>query len=422
MQFGVFFPHQLPRPWVPDAEANLMALALDVIEKADDIGVAYAWAQEHHFLEEYSHSTAPEVFLGACSQRTKNIRLGFGISVMPPLANHPARIAERVATLDLVSNGRVEWGTGEMSSRIELEGFGIPYVEKRSMWTETVREAARMLALEPYPGHRGKYFSMPTRNVVPKPMQRPHPPMWMACTNRDSLKLAARLGLGALTFAFMDPGEARFWVREYYDEFKSNCTPIAQTVNPRVATLIGFCCSRDEATRRDAIRDQQFFKFGLAHYFRFGRHIPAQSRIWEDFEASNPERMAGLDGVGSPEELTAQMAAYEEAGVDQLILLQQAGRAGRKSILDSLDLFGAEVIGGFIERHAAASARRAEELAPFIEQAIARIPAPPSPDLSPVEAYPSLWDRQSGRPEAPGLQRAVEASSLWNLHVGRRDR
>ncbi|MDD9939116.1 MAG: LLM class flavin-dependent oxidoreductase, partial [Myxococcales bacterium] len=209
MRFGVFFPQQMPRPWAPDTEAKLFDGALESIEIADRIGVGYAWAQEHHFLEEYSHSTAPEVFLGACSQRTKNIRLGHGVSIMPPAVNHPARVAERVATLDLVSKGRVEWGTGEMSSRIELEGFGISYVEKRAMWAEAVREVAKMMAYEPYQGFKGRYFSMPPRNVVPKPIQKPHPPMWIACTNRDTLKLAARLGAGALTFAFMSPSEAR---------------------------------------------------------------------------------------------------------------------------------------------------------------------------------------------------------------------
>jgi alkanesulfonate monooxygenase SsuD/methylene tetrahydromethanopterin reductase-like flavin-dependent oxidoreductase (luciferase family) len=421
MQFGMFFPHQLPRPWSAGSEAALFSGALDAVEIADRIGVAYAWAQEHHFLEEYSHSTAPEVFLGACSQRTKDIRLGFGISVMPPAVNHPARIAERVATLDLVSGGRVEWGTGEMSSRVELEGFGIPYVEKRSMWTEATRETARMLATEPYAGYRGRYFSMPPRNLVPKPIQRPHPPMWVACTNRDTLKLAARLGLGALTFAFMDAREAKFWVEEYYEVFKTECSPIAQVVNPNVATLIGFSCSRDGSARQRAIRDQQFFKFGLAHYYRFGRHVPGGSTLWEDFEAAGDQPMAGLDGVGAPEELVERFQAYEQVGVDQLILLQQAGRTSPEEICRSLELFGAEVIQPFIQRHVLAAERKRAELAPFIDRAMERVASiDPSSHPEAIEAYPSLWDRQSGRSDAPGLQRAVEASSLWNLHVGRR--
>ena len=121
MKFGIFYEHQLPRPWTPDSEHELIQNALEQIEYADKIGIDYAWEVEHHFLEEYSHSSAPEVFLAACSQRTQRIRLGHGIVLMPPGYNQPARVAERIATLDLVSRGRVDWGTGESASRAELE-------------------------------------------------------------------------------------------------------------------------------------------------------------------------------------------------------------------------------------------------------------------------------------------------------------
>ena len=208
MQFGMFFELQLPRPWHEGAERDLFQHALEWAEIGERAGIDYAWAQEHHFLEEYSHSTAPEVFLAALSQHTRRMRIGHGVTLMPPAFNHPARVAERIAALDLVSDGRVEWGTGESSSRLELEGFRVDYIEKRAMWAECVREAAKMMASEPYPGYEGRFFSMPSRNVVPKPVQRPHPPLWVACTNRDTMKLAARLGMGALTFAFMDAGEA----------------------------------------------------------------------------------------------------------------------------------------------------------------------------------------------------------------------
>src|SRR5207247_8430011 len=134
MRFGIFYEHQLPRPWAEGGELKLFQDALDQVELGDKLGIDYAWEVEHHFLEEYSHSSAPEVFLAAASQRTKRIRLGHGIVLMPPNYNHPARIAERLATLDLVSNGRVEWGTGESESRAELEGFGISSSERRAWW------------------------------------------------------------------------------------------------------------------------------------------------------------------------------------------------------------------------------------------------------------------------------------------------
>ena len=199
MRFGIFYEHQLPRPWTEGLEQQLFQNALDQVELADKLGFDNVWEVEHHFLEEYSHSSAPEIFLAACSQRTKNIRLGHGITLMPPNYNHPARVAERIATLDLVSNGRVEWGTGESSAAAELGGFHVPVGEKRSQWQEAVEQCANMMAMDPYPGFDGQYFSFPCRNVVPKPVQRPHPPLWVACSNRETIKLAARMGIGALT-------------------------------------------------------------------------------------------------------------------------------------------------------------------------------------------------------------------------------
>jgi alkanesulfonate monooxygenase SsuD/methylene tetrahydromethanopterin reductase-like flavin-dependent oxidoreductase (luciferase family) len=144
MKFGLFYEHQLPQPWGEDAELRLYQDALEQVALADRLGVDYVWEVEHHFLEEYSHSSAPEVFLAACSQRTKQIRLGHGIALMPPKYNHPARVAERVATLDLVSNGRVEWGTGESATAVEMGGFGVDPNDKRSMWEEATGEAANI--------------------------------------------------------------------------------------------------------------------------------------------------------------------------------------------------------------------------------------------------------------------------------------
>src|SRR5579862_980264 len=220
MKFGTFYEHQLPRPWREGAELKLIQNALDQVELADKIGIDHMWEVEHHFLEEYAHSSAPEIFLAAASQRTKQIRLGHGIVLMPPAYNPPARVAERIATLDIVSNGRVDFGTGESASRTEIEGFRIDAAERRGMWREAVEQVANMLAMDPYPGYQGKYFSMPPRNIVPKPVQQPHPPLWVACTNRDTIHLAAQLGIGALAFTFVDPEEAKHWVSDYYDTFK----------------------------------------------------------------------------------------------------------------------------------------------------------------------------------------------------------
>src|SRR3989454_5730382 len=144
MRFGLFYEHQLPRPWPEGAEERLYSDALEQVELADRVGFDYLWEVEHHFLEEYSHSSAPEVFLGAASQRTTRIRLGHGIVQTPPGFNHPARVAERIATLDLVSGGRVEFGTGESSSQAELGGFGVDRDLKRAQWEEALDAITRM--------------------------------------------------------------------------------------------------------------------------------------------------------------------------------------------------------------------------------------------------------------------------------------
>lgn len=417
MKFGVFFELQMAKPWSEDQEYELYRDALDQAELADQIGVQYCWAQEHHFLEEYSHSTAPEVFLAAVSQRTKNMRLGHGVALMPPRFNHPARIAERIAALDLVSGGRVEWGTGESSSRIELEGFEVNYVEKRSMWAEALRETAKMMCSTPYKGYSGRYFSMPSRNIVPKPRQKPHPPIWVACTNRDTMKLAARLGLGALTFSFMDANEAKYWVEEYYEIFEREANPIGRAVNPNIAMLGGLMCHRDDAVARArGIEGQQFFKYGLAHYYRFGAHVPGRSRIWDNFKSAPIEPMAGLAGVGSPAQIADTFGALEEAGVDQVILLQQAAGYQQAHIMESLALFGASVLPAFVERDLEASRRKSARLQPAIAAAEARIKPLDAFEPPVVEAYPLLW-QQAGLKEEMTPKRSLEGGAFWKLHT-----
>ncbi len=397
MQFGIFYEHQIPRPWGEDDEHRLLKEALEQVELADRLGIDYAWEVEHHFLEEYSHSSAPEVFLAACSQRTKRIRLGHGIVLMPPNYNHPARVAERIATLDLVSDGRVDWGTGESSSRIELEGFNINYMEKRDMWMEAVREAAKMMVAEPYPGYQGRYFSMPHRNVVPKPLQKPHPPLWLACSNRDTIRLAARLGMGALTFAFVDPSDAKYWVDEYYTTFKNECEPIGRAVNPNVAMVTGFMCHEDSSVAlARGMEGFRFFGYALMHYYITGTHVPGRFNIWEDFKKnSSPDTWGGpTGGIGNPDEVRASLEKFEEMGVDQVIFIQQGGRNQHEHICESLELFAARVLPDFKERHERRQQRKTEELAPYIEKAMAKVPPlPEMKEVPPVESYPVLLQK-----------------------------
>jgi alkanesulfonate monooxygenase SsuD/methylene tetrahydromethanopterin reductase-like flavin-dependent oxidoreductase (luciferase family) len=396
MKFGIFYEHQLPRPWTEGSEQKLFQDALDQVELADRLGVDYAWEVEHHFLEEYSHSSAPEVFLAAASQRTRRIRLGHGIVLMPPGYNQPARVAERIATLDLVSNGRVEWGTGESASRAELEGYGVNPAERRAMWRESVEQVANMMVMEPYPGFKGQYFSMPTRNVVPKPVQKPHPPIWVACSNRETIHLAAQLGIGALTFAFIDPAEAKQWVDDYYETFKRECVPIGHAVNANIAMVTGFSCHRDgaEAQRRGA-DGFRFFQFALAHHYVFGKHTPGRTNIWNAFLAVRDQLGTevlggGVGCIGTPDDLRRTLRIYQDCGVDQTIFIQQGGRNRHEHICESLELFAAEVMPEFTAREAEREKRKREELAPYVAAAMARkrVMAPLADDAIPVqEAY-----------------------------------
>ncbi len=400
MQFGIFYEHQIPRPWNDGDELKLFQDALDQVELADRLGYDYVWEVEHHFLEEYSHSSAPEVFLAACSQRTKQIRLGHGIVLMPPAYNHPARVAERIAMLDLVSNGRVEWGTGESASHIELGGFGVDPEQKREMWEECTRETAKMMVQTPYAGFEGNYFSMPPRNVLPKPVQKPHPPIWVACPSRDTMRYAARNGMGALTFAFVHPDDAKFWVEEYYEIAEKECQPIGQAVNLSVAMVSGFSCHEDEATAIErGLEGLRFFTHGLSHYYVVGSHVPGHTDVWESFQEAPKPPPEARGGIGTPDQLRKHLLKYEEMGVDQVVFIQQAGRNRHEDICEALELLASRVMPEFKERDELHRKQKLERLAPIIEAAESRLPPLTELDEIPtVTAYPALKKEREGEP------------------------
>jgi alkanesulfonate monooxygenase SsuD/methylene tetrahydromethanopterin reductase-like flavin-dependent oxidoreductase (luciferase family) len=397
MRFGIFYEHQLPRPWGPRDEHRLLKDALEQIELADRLGFDYCWEVEHHFLEEYSHSSAPEVFLGAASQRTSRIRLGHGIVQLPPAFNHPARVAERIATLDLIADGRVELGTGESSSEAELGGFGIAREDKRAQWEEALDVVTRMLVEEPFAGHQGKWIDVPPRNVIPKPLQRPHPPLWVACSRRETIHLAATKGIGALSFSFIEPGRAKEWVDDYYATIASEaCVPGGFTVNPQVACVLPLMCHHDEETAIERGLDgAHFFGYALAHFYVFGTHRPAATNVWEEFQANRSafgfdreiaartgvelgaqllqEGLGSLRGaIGTPAQIRELIRGYQAAGVDQLVFVSQAGRNRHEHICESLELFAREVMPEFAERADEHDRAKAERLAGAVEAALAR--------------------------------------------------
>jgi alkanesulfonate monooxygenase SsuD/methylene tetrahydromethanopterin reductase-like flavin-dependent oxidoreductase (luciferase family) len=444
MKFGIFYEHQLPRApgadWDDDAERRLYHEALEQVEIADRAGIDYVWEVEHHFLEEYSHSSAPEVFLAACSQRTRRIRLGHGITLMPPRYNHPARVAERIAALDLVSNGRVEWGTGESATAVEMGGFLIDPADKEPMWREATEQAANMLAMRPYPGFKGQWFEMPCRNIVPKPVQKPHPPMWVACSRRETIHRAARAGIGALAFAFVEPEQAAKWVEDYYAIIKSkDCVPIGHTVNPNIAVVTGMSChtDEDEAIRR-GLDGFRFFGYSLGHYALFGEHRPGVTNLWDRFQQVKDKMPdnAGRGGIGTPAQIREHLRRYEEAGIEQVIFVQQAGATRHEHICESIETFAAEVMPEFAEREAAYAERKRRELAPAIEGALARKPRLPPLDPAAIPVVEALGrqgtsplqgtsDRGGAIPiatadllaERPGLAAAAAAHAAYEAEA-----
>jgi alkanesulfonate monooxygenase SsuD/methylene tetrahydromethanopterin reductase-like flavin-dependent oxidoreductase (luciferase family) len=395
MKFGLFYEHQIPKPadgedWNPDQEHRALKDALDQIELADSLGFDYIFEVEHHFLEEYSHSSAPEVFLAAASQRTKNMRLGHGITLMPPRYNHPARVAERIATLDLVSDGRVEFGTGESSSEMEMGGFGVSREEKKMMWEEATRECVKMMTETPYPGVEGAYVGMPQRNVIPKPLQKPHPPLWVASSRRETAMVAARMGMGSLGFAFETPDELQERVDSYYELVREECFPIGKAINPALAVLsVLSCFDTDEEAIAKGEEGSQFFAYSLAYYynpFTGANHKPGQINVYKQFISAPPEQRWGPFGdafrgfggfqgglikeepkdevtralwraaqrggcIGTPDFIKETLRKYEAAHLDLMIFVAQCGARKHEDVMDSIYRTGTKVIPEFKERH-----------------------------------------------------------------------
>jgi hypothetical protein len=263
--------------------------------------------------------------------------------------------------------------------------------------------------------------------VLPKPLQKPHPPLWVACSRRETIRVAAETGIGALSFSFVEPEEARAWVDEYHEILASErCVPAGFAVNPQVAVVLPMMCAPDEAQAIErGIDGAHFFGYSLAHYYVFGEHRPGRTDIYEEFLRRRDEvgfarsiinaddgplgvrvleqGLGSLRGaIGSPAQVRDLCRRYEEAGVDQVIFVMQAGRNRHQHICESIELFASEVLPEFAQRADAADQRRAERFAPAIEAALARRePVPVSdPDYTVVPAA-------SGPPAESALVRAA---------------
>jgi alkanesulfonate monooxygenase SsuD/methylene tetrahydromethanopterin reductase-like flavin-dependent oxidoreductase (luciferase family) len=352
----------MQKPWDADQEYKTYHEALEQVELADKVGFHYLWEVEHHFLVEYSHSSAPEVFLAAASQRTKNIRIGHGVALLPGPFNHPVRVAERAAALDIVSKGRVELGTGRSITEQELGGFSIDPADSRPMWEEAIQMIPKMWTQDTF-SWEGDYFSVPPRNVIPKPVQKPHPPMWMACTQPESFRIAGSKGLGALSFGFIAPGvlEASMSV---YREAASKAEPVGAFVNNQFAATTFACVApTDEEALANGKPAAEFFQESIGVLFvPWGKSdsVPASYAYYNTMAKMIEERQKNATGnefqeawesgavaIGTPERVRGVVQKYADAGCDQLILMVQAGRIPHESCMQTIRLFGEEIIPQF---------------------------------------------------------------------------
>ena len=427
MKISLFYEFALPRPWVPDDERQMFQDGLDEVEAADKAGFSTVWLTEHHFLEEYCHSTAPEMFLAGASQRTKDIRLGFGIMHLPPAVNHPARVAERVSTLDLISNGRVEFGTGESSSVGELGGFNIDPADKRGQWEEALDVAIRCMIAEPFTGFKGNHIEMPPRNVVPKPAQRPHPPVWVACTRPSSVQMAAQKGIGALSFAYTGPGPLAERVRGYYQEFEDKAEPTVPILNPNILAIGGDLSMMVAPTDEQALQrlgvGGGFFSFGIMHYYMTGQHTPGRTGVWDRYleAVQEDETLAygpGRGAIGSPDTVREFLRGYEESGVDEIILLLNP--RSHEGTMESIELMGKHVLPEFIERDEKQVAAKAKRLEPIIEKVESRRKPLASPEFDESYAFGGLPTGRGGKFTASEIPEAMAEINEGRVQAAQR--
>lgn len=427
MKISLFYEFALPRPWEADDERKLFLDGLDEVEAADKAGFSTVWLTEHHFLEEYCHSTAPEIFLSAASQRTRNIRLGFGVMHLPPVINHPARVAERVSTLDLISNGRVEFGTGESSSVGELSGFSVDPADKRAQWEEALEVSVRCMTEEPFSGFKGQHVEMPARNVVPKPLQRPHPPLWVACTRPSTVQLAAQKGIGALSFAYTGPGPLADRVNGYYEELEQNCVPTVPQLNPNVLAIGGDLSMMVAPTDKQALDrigiGGGFFSYGIMHYYVNGQHTPGRTGVWDRYvdavrDDSTLAYGPGRGAIGSPETVREFLRGYEESGVDEIILLLNP--RSHESTMESLELMGKEVLPEFIERDQKAVSAKTTRLEPVLEKVEARRQPMPAPEFDENYSFGGLPTGRGGSFTAQEIPEAMAEINQGRVEAAQR--
>lgn len=355
MKFSIFFEMQISGP-NPAKERQCFHDCVEQAVFADQLGYHCIWAVEHHGLLEYSHSSAPEVFLSYVAAKTHRIRLGHGVTLTPYRYNHPIRIAERIATLDILSQGRVNWGSGKSSSLVEQIGFENDIAELNSQWQEAVHMVPRMWQEDVFE-YQGRHYNIPPIQVIPKPVQTPHPPIFAACSKPDSAKLVGEMGLGALNFAVGSDAYLKKKVDDYKNAVKQAKPKDYHVTNHFAATPVCCVLEDDKKACEYGLRGLRFFAESLATYY-FSDHRPTGSLdVARDFmtEPQFAEAIKFRDDpnfgasaiIGDPVHARELVGRFADCGVDELILAMQVGTVPHEITMQSLQIFAQQVMPHF---------------------------------------------------------------------------
>lgn len=359
MDFGLLFEMQVPKPWTATTESEAFWNSIAQAKAAEAAGFSHVWAVEHHFREEFSHMSAPEIWLAAVAQHTDRVRLGHGVVLLPPPFNHPVRVAERIGALDILSRGRLEFGTGRSIAELEIGGFGIDPAETRGMWSESVEFLQKVWTSgEDDVEFEGEFVNLPPRKIFPRPVQQPHPPMWVAATSPASYTLAGDYGLGVLAFGMAVDKDAMGRRLAEWRTAMDNSARQISVKNPQAAVfMMSFCAPTDEeaiATCEEAF--VEYLDVTIDHFLRWGekRELPAGY----EWYANALKHSKGESGkmkfhhllekgsllVGSPETITRTIEGFRGAGATQMLSAMQLGRIPHEKVMASIELFGREVI------------------------------------------------------------------------------
>ncbi|MEO8074831.1 MAG: LLM class flavin-dependent oxidoreductase [Acidobacteriota bacterium] len=355
MKFSLLIELQIDSP----TQASERQAFLDCVDQAvlaDELGYHCLWAVEHHGLYEYSHCSAPEVLLSFIAARTRRVRLGHSVTLTPHRYNHPIRIAERVATLDILSGGRVSWGSGKSASLVEQQAFEIDRADLDGQWREALEMIHRMWRSDIFEWN-GVHYHVPPTPIIPKPVQVPHPPMFAACTRPESVLAAGELGLGSLNFSAGNDAYLRQKVDAYRAAIGGSSVPPHRRTNVFCCTPAALVLPHDRRACELGFRGSRFFSEGLAAYFfSTVRTVGPQDVSRGHLSAAElDEAMAARtrDGgtlatiIGDPHAAREIVSRFAAAGVDELILVMQMGTVPHAVVMESMRTFAEQVMPHF---------------------------------------------------------------------------